>query len=260
MKSLKLNHADAQAVMAGKKTTTWRLYDEKNISVNDELELIDKVDAKSQQAWCVIGIAKVNTIVSKRLGELTDEDQQGEYEYKNNQEMFAAFKAFYGPDVGPATPVKIIKFTFMPYQEPKKLDAKIPTPTKVKLYADGGSRGNPGASAAGFVVMDGQDRIIIEEGVYLGITTNNQAEYSALKLGLEAVLKLGVKNVDVYMDSLLVINQMKGTFKVKNKDIMPIRETILALANQFETITYTQVPRELNKLADAEVNQTLDAQ
>jgi ribonuclease HI len=131
---------------------------------------------------------------------------------------------------------------------------------EIKLYADGGSRGNPGPSASGYVLLDMNNDIIFKGGVYLGITTNNQAEYQALKFGLEAAQKMGVREVDVYMDSLLVINQLKGIFKVKNRDLWPIYEAIKELATQFKKISYTHVPRELNKLADAEVNSTLDAE
>lgn len=131
---------------------------------------------------------------------------------------------------------------------------------EIKMYADGGSRGNPGASASGYVLLDKEDNVIIKSGVYLGITTNNQAEYQALKFGLEAAQKLGAREVDVFMDSLLVINQMKGIFKVRNRDLWPIHEAIKEQAKSFKKITYTHVPRELNKLADAEVNETLDAE
>lgn len=130
----------------------------------------------------------------------------------------------------------------------------------VKMYADGGSRGNPGPSASGFVIMDNDDNIIKKSGVYLGITTNNQAEYQALKFGLEEAQKLGAREVAVFMDSLLVINQMKGIFKVKNRDLWPIHESIKETAQQLKKVTYTHIPRELNKLADAEVNTTLDAE
>jgi pterin-4a-carbinolamine dehydratase/ribonuclease HI len=132
---------------------------------------------------------------------------------------------------------------------------------KVKMYGDGGSRGNPGPSASGFVVLDLDDNILVDEGAYLGITTNNQAEYTSLKLGLEQARKLGASEVDVYMDSLLVINQMKGVFKVKNRDLWPIYESIKEyIKANFKKVSFTHVPRELNKLADAAVNRALDAQ
>jgi len=130
----------------------------------------------------------------------------------------------------------------------------------IKMYADGGSRGNPGPSASGYVLMDMNDVIIFKSGVYLGITTNNQAEYQALKYGLLEAEMLGAREVDVYMDSLLVINQMKGIYKVKNRDLWPIYESIKECVKRFEKVRFTHVPRELNKLADAEVNEVLDAQ
>jgi len=142
-----------------------------------------------------------------------------------------------------------------------QIKEKAPLAVKeIKLFADGGSRGNPGPSASGYVLLDMEDNIIFKSGVYLGITTNNQAEYQALKFGLEEAHKMDVREVAVYMDSLLVINQMKGIFKVKNRDLWPIHEAIKQLAARFKKITYTHVPRELNKLADAEVNTTLDAE
>jgi ribonuclease HI/pterin-4a-carbinolamine dehydratase len=131
---------------------------------------------------------------------------------------------------------------------------------KIKLYADGGSRGNPGPSASGFVLLNLDDSIIFKSGVYLGITTNNQAEYQAVKYGLEEALKLGAREVSAYLDSLLVVNQMNGSFKVRNRDLWPIHDAIKQLITKFKKVTFTHVPRELNKLADAEVNETLDAE
>ncbi len=129
---------------------------------------------------------------------------------------------------------------------------------RVKLYADGGSRGNPGPSSSGFVVLDKDDKIIVDKGVYLGLTTNNQAEYTALKLGLEECIKLKCTRVDVFMDSLLVINQMKGIYKIKNRELWPIYNNIKNLINNFDEVNFQHVPREFNKLADAAVNRALD--
>lgn len=142
-----------------------------------------------------------------------------------------------------------------------------PTPTealerqvKVKLFADGGSRGNPGPSSSGFVILDMNDKVLVDKGVYLGITTNNQAEYTALKLGLEEAHKMGVQEVEVYMDSLLVVNQMNGIFKVKNRDLWPIHDAIKNLTKLFRRVSFSHVPREFNKLADAAVNRATDAE
>ena len=137
-------------------------------------------------------------------------------------------------------------------------DQKTTRTLEVKLYADGGSRGNPGPSASGYVIMDRQERILVEKGVYLGVTTNNQAEYQALKLGLEEAKALGANTVEVYMDSLLVVNQMLGKFKVRNRDLWPIHDAIKQIAKDFKQVSFQHVPRKLNKLADAMVNLALD--
>jgi ribonuclease HI/pterin-4a-carbinolamine dehydratase len=135
-----------------------------------------------------------------------------------------------------------------------------PHPEEVKIFGDGGSRGNPGPSASGFVILDMEDTVLVDKGVYLGVTTNNQAEYTALKIALEEALKMGVRVAHVYLDSLLVVNQMKGIFKVKNRDLWPIHDAIKQLVPKFEKISFDHVPRELNKLADAAVNRALDEQ
>ena len=130
--------------------------------------------------------------------------------------------------------------------------------TEVKVFSDGGSRGNPGPSAGGFAVLDMQDNSLFENGKYLGITTNNQAEYHSIKGGLEAALAMGAKTVHVYMDSMLVINQLKGIYKIKNQDLWPIHQAIVDLVGKFDHVDFTHVPREMNRLADSIVNKTLD--
>ena len=130
----------------------------------------------------------------------------------------------------------------------------------LKLYTDGGSRGNPGPSASGFVLLDEDGAIVEKGGEYLGITTNNQAEYQAVKLGLEMAKKLGARKVHGHMDSLLVVNQMNGIFKIKNRELWPIHQAIKDLKDSFDSVTFTHVPREMNKLADEQVNIILDAE
>jgi ribonuclease HI/pterin-4a-carbinolamine dehydratase len=132
--------------------------------------------------------------------------------------------------------------------------------TDIKIYTDGGSRGNPGPSASGFVILSMDDKILVERGIYLGITTNNQAEYKALKFALEEAQTMHVKRVDVYMDSLLIVSQMTGKFKVKSSDLIDVHNAIKHLAMTFEHVSYTHVPRALNKRADAMVNWALDEQ
>ena len=133
-------------------------------------------------------------------------------------------------------------------------------PKQIIIYADGGSRGNPGPSASGYVLMDLENNVLTKKGIYLGITTNNQAEYQAVKFALEDALKNGARDVSVFLDSLLVVNQMKGIFKIKNRDLWPIHSAIKEIIGQLKSVKFTHVPREMNKLADAEVNKALDAE
>lgn len=128
----------------------------------------------------------------------------------------------------------------------------------VVIYSDGGSRGNPGPSAAGFVVLNSRQEVIDEGGEYLGITTNNQAEYQGVRIGLEKALELGYKKVDFKVDSMLVVNQMKGLYKIKNRELWPIHERIRILMQKFDRVTFTHVNRQFNQLADGMVNKTLD--
>jgi ribonuclease HI len=131
--------------------------------------------------------------------------------------------------------------------------------TEVKLFTDGGSRGNPGPSALGFVIFDLEENVVKKGSKYLGITTNNQAEYQAVKIGLENCLELGADKVEVYMDSQLVANQMNGIYKIKNRDLWPIHQAIKLLIGNFNTgVTFTYIPRSYNQDADAMVNFELD--
>lgn len=257
MKTLKLDHILAQQVRDGAKTSTWRLYDDKDIRVNDEVELIDKVKAADSSTWQSIGTARVNMVLEKRLGDITKSDMNGHGEYLSQEAMLADFRKHYGPQVTLDTPAKIIHFT-MSKNNNDIVTGGLLSLKEAKLYADGGSRGNPGPSASGFAIMSMEGQVVVKKGVYLGITTNNQAEYQALKLGLEEARSIGVRVIHVYMDSLLVVNQMLGMFKVKNRDLWPIHDATKQLASSFQHVSFTHVPRELNKIADREVNDALD--
>lgn len=268
MKTLKLDHELAQQVAVGTKTSTWRLFDEKNFSVNDKVAVIDKVDAQDSSTWLVIGEVTLDKIVQKRLEDITNDDYEGHERYDSLQHMVQVFQGYYpNQEVTPNTPIKILYFTFNQHEKPEKVlekpakqiqyDVKKSTKS-VKLYADGGSRGNPGPSACGYVLLDEHNNVVEQKGIYLGVTTNNVAEYQGLKHALEAAVKLGVREVRVYLDSMLVVNQMQGIFKVKNRDLWPIHESVKQLVPKFASITFTHVPREMNKIADGEVNKALD--
>jgi len=129
---------------------------------------------------------------------------------------------------------------------------------KLKIFCDGGARGNPGPAASGYVIKDVEDKILEEGGIYLGETTNNQAEYRAVVLALEKAVKYKPENIEFYLDSQLIVNQMNGLYKVKNAELKPVVEQVKKLASAYKSVTYQHVPREQNTLADAQVNIVLD--
>ena len=128
----------------------------------------------------------------------------------------------------------------------------------VVMYSDGGSRGNPGPSAAGYIIKDAEGKLAYEGGAYLGITTNNQAEYHGVRLGLEKAHELGVKSIECYVDSMLVVNQLNGQYVIRNRELWPIHERIKELIGQFDKVTFRHVKREFNQQADSMVNKILD--
>ena len=135
---------------------------------------------------------------------------------------------------------------------------KSTTSSRVIIYSDGGSRGNPGPSAGAFVIMNKNRDVLNEGGEYLGITTNNQAEYHGVRLGLERALGLGYKDIEYRLDSMLVVNQLKGAYAIKNRELWPINERVHELLPSFKSVKFIHVPRELNHVADALVNKLLD--
>lgn len=138
-------------------------------------------------------------------------------------------------------------------------DVKNSSEKRVTIFTDGGSRGNPGPSASGYVIVDSRQEVIDQGGEYLGITTNNQAEYHGVRLGLERAIELGYSQADFKIDSMLVVNQMNGLYKIKNRELWPINERIRELMTKFDKVTFTHVRREFNQLADGMVNRTLDS-
>ena len=150
------------------------------------------------------------------------------------------------------------EITDQTFKTVKVSGAKNTSDNTITIFSDGGSRGNPGPSAAGYVILDSNQQVIAQGGEYLGITTNNQAEYHGVRLGLEKAIELKYKRVDFKIDSMLVVNQMKGFYNIKNRELWPIHERIRELMKQFEKVTFNHVLREFNQLADGMVNKTLD--
>jgi ribonuclease HI len=131
-------------------------------------------------------------------------------------------------------------------------------PIEATLFADGGSRGNPGPAASGAVLVAPDGRILHEVGHFLGVATNNVAEWTALRLGLEAALEHGVASLAVRMDSELVVKQLSGEYRVKHPDLQPLHQRVKSLLRKFTHVDIQHVRRKENALADAVVNRVLD--
>lgn len=125
------------------------------------------------------------------------------------------------------------------------------------VYTDGGSRGNPGNAAIGFVVYKGTEEVF-KYKKFLGVCTNNIAEYSALIYALTYLNKTGIKEVACFLDSELVVKQLNGIYKVKDEKMKMYNDKIQVLKKEFKSITFNNVPREKNKVADKLVNEALD--
>jgi ribonuclease HI len=134
----------------------------------------------------------------------------------------------------------------------------------LKVYTDGASRGNPGLSGAGIVILDESGNIISEEKQFLGVMTNNAAEYSALILSLEAIRKLKHKETQIpavrfYSDSQLMVNQITGKFKVKDLQLSKFHKEFLTTVKKMNLeFSAIHIPRNENKLADKLANKAID--
>lgn len=125
------------------------------------------------------------------------------------------------------------------------------------IYSDGGARGNPGPAAIG-VVISQDNKVVTTISRCIGETTNNQAEYQAIIAGLEKVIELKAETVECFLDSELVVKQLRHEYKVKNKDLATLFVKAHNLSLQFKKISFNHVPREENKAADKLVNEALD--
>lgn len=134
----------------------------------------------------------------------------------------------------------------------------------IHIYTDGGSRGNPGPAASGVYIADDTGHVLDRLGIVLGITTNNVAEYTAVIEGFRWLIKQREKignpsAIHFFMDSKLVCSQMKGLFRVKHPNMIPLFQQAKLLEKELHLpVTYTHIPREKNKEADAMVNKALD--
>ncbi|PKN77568.1 MAG: ribonuclease H [Deltaproteobacteria bacterium HGW-Deltaproteobacteria-1] len=129
---------------------------------------------------------------------------------------------------------------------------------KVKLFTDGACRGNPGIGGAGAVITDDSDHVLWEGSQYLGQCTNNIAEYQALILGLKGALACGYKNLEIYLDSELLANQINGSYKVKNEKLKILMQDVRSLLSSFKTSQVRHVLRCHNARADKLANLSID--
>ncbi len=134
---------------------------------------------------------------------------------------------------------------------------------KLIIYTDGASRGNPGQASYGFTISDGNRKLLYEEGRYIGITTNNVAEYTAVLEALKYIKEKFAKNnpvsIELFADSKLVVEQLSGRYKMKSPHLKPIFEKIKILAMELGGVVHTHIPRSHNSEADRLANLALDS-
>lgn len=135
---------------------------------------------------------------------------------------------------------------------------RAPISDTATIYTDGGSRGNPGPSGLGYYIVGADGREIKRGGEFLGMSNSRLAEYYGLKEGIEQAIELGLKRVRFVSDSLMMVNQMNGVYKVKNSDLWQVHDDILKLLSKLDSYSFVHVPRSQNVEADAEVNKIID--
>jgi len=129
---------------------------------------------------------------------------------------------------------------------------------KLYIYADGGSRGNPGPSGIGVVILDSNRKKIKESFKFIGETTNNIAEYSALVSGLEAAVALKATDIVIYLDSELLTKQLNGEYKVRDANMKILFNESLGLLKKFDSFEVKHIARAKNKEADKLVNKAIN--
>lgn len=130
----------------------------------------------------------------------------------------------------------------------------------LQIFTDGGSRGNPGPSGIGAVLFDKNGEKVGEISKYIGIATNNVAEYLAVIYGLEEAIFLKAKNVIITVDSQLVAKQLNGEYKVREENMKKFFDLTVNLFRMFDKVEVNEVSRDKNKDADALVNKAINLQ
>jgi ribonuclease HI len=134
----------------------------------------------------------------------------------------------------------------------------VEAPPRVRLFTDGAARGNPGPAGAGAVIVSPAGHIMAKIGKFLGESTNNVAEYTGLILGLKRAKAMGIKELDVFSDSELLVKQLAGDYAVKAEHLRPLHDEAQALLKAFPDVHVSHIPREQNTAADEMSNRAID--
>ena len=129
---------------------------------------------------------------------------------------------------------------------------------KAIIFADGASRGNPGPASIGVTIKDKRGKLITFISQRIGRATNNQAEYKAIITAVEEATRVGTKQVDIRLDSELVVKQINGKYRVKKATLKPLYQQVMQLLGSLENFTITHIPRRQNKEADHLANKALN--
>lgn len=126
------------------------------------------------------------------------------------------------------------------------------------VFVDGCSRGNPGPAGVGYYIVGDDGKVLKKGGEFIGFATSRVAEYFAIKEGCEQAIELGLKTVRFVSDNLMIVNQLNGVYKIKNKDIMTIYDDVQKLLAKFDACAFVHIKREQNVDADREANLVVD--
>lgn len=129
---------------------------------------------------------------------------------------------------------------------------------KLIIHTDGGARGNPGPAGIGVLIEDDQGNVLYQEKKYLGHMTNNQAEYEAVIAALKQAKKLAGEELEIYLDSELIVEQLNRNYKIKNLELGKLFIKVWNLSQDFKKVNFIHVRREANTIADKLVNQAID--
>jgi ribonuclease HI len=141
--------------------------------------------------------------------------------------------------------------------EAARVEAARPPP-RTRLFTDGAARGNPGPAGAGAVIVSPEGHVVAKVGKFLGDQTNNYAEYKGLILGLQRARAMGIRELDVYSDSELLVRQLNGEYQVKADHLKPLHEEARQLLQGFSAVAVSHIPREENEAADEMSNRAID--